>query len=45
MNKDRIKQADIAVGGSAATTAVVEKVDEMVSDNPENNTISKVTEN
>ena len=45
MNKDRIKQADIAVGGSAATTAVVDKLDEMVSDNPENNTISKVTEN
>ena len=45
MNKDRIKQADIAVGGSAATTAVVDKIDEMVSDNPENNTISKVTEN
>jgi len=45
MNKDRIKQTDIAVGGSAATTAVVDKVDEMVSDNPENNTISKVTEN
>lgn len=45
MNKDRIKQTDIAVGSSAATAAVVEEVDEMVSDNPENNTISKVTEN
>ena len=45
MKAERVKQADIAVGGSAATTAVVEKVDEMVSDNPENNTISKITEN
>jgi len=45
MKAERVKQADIAIGGSAATAAVVEKVDEMVSDNPENNTISKVTEN
>lgn len=45
MNKDRIKQADIAVGSSAATTAVVQEVEEIVSDNPENNTISKITEN
>ncbi|BAQ86375.1 hypothetical protein [uncultured Mediterranean phage uvMED] len=45
MKAERVKQTDIAIGGAAATTAVVEKVDEMVSDNPENNTISKVTEN
>ena len=45
MDKDRIKQGAIALGGAATTTAVVEEVEEIVSDNPENNTISKITEN
>ena len=45
MNKDRIKQGAIAAGGASAVTAVVDEVEEIVSDNPENNTISKVTEN
>ena len=50
MNKDRLKQADIAVGGAAVATAVV---DEVVVDEPKelsvpdsigNNTISNLTE-
>ena len=45
MDKDRIKQGAIAAGGASAVTAVVDEVEEIVSDNPENNTISKVTEN
>lgn len=34
MNKDRIKQADIAIGGSATATAAVDKVDEIIADTP-----------
>ena len=45
MDKDRIKQGAIAAGGASTVTAVVNKVDEIASDNPENNTISKITEN